>query len=328
MKEQFIESWNNMLDKLEGWLNLMVINLPNALLAFSAFVVMYFLSQRVRIWIEKPLRKVIRQVSIRSLVSTTISGLVILFGLFLALSVLNLEKTISSLLAGAGVAGLAIGLALQGTLANTFSGILLSIKNSINIGDYIETNDYAGKVEEITLRHIKIKESDNNYVFIPNKLVVDKPFKNYGLTSRIRTLVKCGISYDSDLEQVRELVIDCIKNKFPQKNHENIEFHYLEFGDSSINFQVRFWVEAKYNLTLLEAKSEAIILLKKQFDKANIDIPFPVRTLNFNTKDDKVSQPDPDPREILTSTFMRNHYEGPRRNTFSQNHNGKLIPLS
>ena len=282
MREQFLESWNNMTAKLVGWFNLFIVNLPNAIIALIAFTLMYFLSRKLTIWLEKPLRRVIKQPSIRNLASTIISAFIIILGLILALSILNLEKTITSLLAGAGVAGLAIGLALQGTLSNTFSGVILSVEDILNIGDYIETNNFSGKVEEINLRHIKIRESDNNFVFIPNKLVMDNPFKNFGLTSRIRTTVNCGISYDSDLEQVKNIVEESIKNKFPQEGDENIEFHYTNFGGSSIDFQVRFWVEAKYNLTLLEAKSEVIMLIKKQFDKENIDIPYPIRTMKLD----------------------------------------------
>jgi small conductance mechanosensitive channel len=185
---------------------------------------------------------------------------------------------ISSILAGAGVAGLAVGLALQGTLSNTFSGIFLSVKEILNVGDYIETNGYAGNVDEISLRHIKVREADNNFVFIPNKMVVDQPFKNYGLTPLIRTTITCGVGYESDLEKVRDVCIETIEKAFPP-NDKTIEFHYLSFADSSINFQLRFWVPAKMQMSLLEAKSTAIMLIKKRFEKENINIPYPIRTL-------------------------------------------------
>jgi small conductance mechanosensitive channel len=83
------------------------------------------------------------------------------------------------------------------------------------------------------------------------------------------------------LEKVREIAIDAIQNSFPQDKSKEIEFHYLEFGDSSINFQMRFWVDAQAKLTMLEARSEAIIVIKKAFDAHNINIPFPIRTLDL-----------------------------------------------
>jgi len=278
MEEQINSSISNLTDKLSNWLDLIITNMPNIILALVLFGVAYFISQRLHNWVYKFLRNKIRQQSIRGLIANFVSIIVIAIGIFLALSILNLDKALTSILAGAGVAGLAIGLALQGTISNTFSGIFLSIRDIMNIGDHIETNGYRGSVEEITLRYIVVRESDNNLVVIPNKLVVENPFKNFGLTERIRTTIECGVGYESDLRKVKQMAIRTIQDSFPQGD-KNIEFQYLEFGDSSINFQMRFWVDATKNLTLLEAKSEAIMLLKETFDAENINIPYPIRTI-------------------------------------------------
>lgn len=249
------------------------------IIAIIIFVISFWLSKNLERWSNKSLKRIIKQASIRSLISNVLSIATIAFGLILALGVLNLDEVLQSLLAGAGVAGLAIGLALQGTLSNTFSGIFLALKDVLNLGDWVESNGFAGRVIEIDLRNTKIKESDNNIVVIPNKLVLDNPFKNYGLTTRIRTSIECGISYDSDLRKVKKIGIDTIKNLYPPGDFEEIEFHYLNFGGSSIDFQIRFWVEAKANLSSVEAKSEAIIALKEAFDANNVDIPYPTRTI-------------------------------------------------
>lgn len=278
MEEQLSTSLESLVEKLVGWFDLFITNIPNLILACLIFGVAYFLSQKVSSWVDKVIRKRIKQSSIRSLIANIVSIVMIAIGISLALGVLNLDKALTSILAGAGVAGLAVGLALQGTIANTFSGIFLAIKDIMNVGDFIETNGYSGKVEAITLRYVKVREADNNIVVIPNKTVVDNPFKNYGLTSRIRTTVKCGVGYESDLRFVKKVAKEEIGKAFPQEDKE-IEFQYLEFGDSSINFQLRFWVDATANLTTLEAKSEAIILLKERFDKEEINIPYPIRTL-------------------------------------------------
>jgi len=249
MEEQLKSSWQNMLERLSEWLNVAITNLPNMVLALIVFVVAYWLSQNVRYWIEKPMRRFVKQTSVRTLTANIASILVVAFGLFLALGILNLDTVLKSLLAGAGVAGLAVGLALQGTLANTFSGVFLAIKDILNVGDFVETNGYSGKVEEITLRNTKIREADNNIVIIPNKMVLDNPFKNYGLTRKMRVSVECGVSYESDLNFVQKLTKDTINNIFPQDGGDSIEFHYLSFGGSSIDFQVRFWLPATTELT-------------------------------------------------------------------------------
>jgi len=279
MEEQLNSSWSNLVDKLGGWLDSIIVNLPNLLIAILVFVIAYWLARNLQGWTNKYLRKIIRQPSIRSLLANVVSILTIILGLFLALTILNLDGTLKSLLAGAGVAGLAISLALQGTLSNTFSGLFIAIKDEVNLGDWIETNGYSGKVVEIDLRNTKIKESDNNIVVLPNKMILENPFKNYGLTKRIRTTITCGVDYDSNLPEVKKTAIKAMKELYPPESGEKIEFYYTDFGGSSIDFSLRFWVNAQESLTAMEVKSEAIIRLKETFDKENIGIPFPVQTV-------------------------------------------------
>lgn len=285
---QMTSSWDKIMNKLAGWVDAIILNLPNLILAILIFTIAYWLSTYIKSWVNKLLRKPIKEASIRGLISNIASIIFIALGLVLALNVLNLNDVLTSILAGAGVAGLAVGLALQGTLANTFSGIFLAIRDVISVGDWVETNGFSGTIIEIDLRNTKLKESDNNIVVIPNQMILDNPFKNYGLTTKIRTTIKCGVAYGSDLESVQEIAKEAIKELYPPQAGQEVEFHYLEFGGSSIDFQLRFWVNAIKNLTALEAKSKAIIAIKKAFDANNIDIPFPIRTLYVPKIEDKV----------------------------------------
>jgi len=279
MDEQIESAWGKLLEKLSTWFDTLILSLPNFLIALLTFIIAYWLSKNLQGYFNKLLRKVIKQPSIRGLITNILSILIIVLGVFLALAILNLDGTLKSLLAGAGVAGLAISLALQGTLSNTFSGIFLAIKDELNVNDYIESNGYSGEVVEIALRNTKIKESDNNIVVIPNKMIMDNPFKNFGLTKKIRTTITCGIDYSCDLENVETIAIDAIHNTFTDSKKESIEFYYVNFGDSSIDFMLRFWLEGKKNITSLEVKSLAIKAIKKAFEENDISIPYPVRTL-------------------------------------------------
>ncbi|MFV8224411.1 mechanosensitive ion channel family protein [Christiangramia aquimixticola] len=271
-------------DKLGGWLDSLILNLPNFILASLVFILFIFIAKYVGKIFERITRKHIKEDSIRLMTVKVIKAIVILIGFFIALGLLNLDKLLTSVLAGAGVVGLAIGLALQGTLNNTFSGLILSFLPEIQIGDWVETNGFAGSVTEINLRNIVIKQSDNNYVIIPNSKIVEEPFKNFTRTARSRVFVNCGVGYESDLEMVRDLTIETIKDKFPQKGNEEVEFMYEAFGDSSINFVLRFWVDATKNRHLLIARNEAIIEIKKAYDAKGINIPFPIRTIDFTNK--------------------------------------------
>ena len=287
------DSINGIWEKLAAWLDSLILGLPNFILAMIVFLLFIVAAKYVGKFIGKILFYKVRQASIREITVKIIKVVVIAVGFFVALALLNLNTVLTSVLAGAGVVGLAIGLALQGTLNNTFSGIILSFLPELQIGDWIENDGYAGTVMEINLRSIILKEADNNYVIIPNSRLIDAPFKNFTHTKRSRIMVDCGVAYDSDLEMVRDLTVETISKSFPQNASEEVEFMYREFGSSSINFVVRFWSDVSKNRDILFAKSKAIIEIKKAYDKNGINIPFPIRTIDFTNKLD-INNPSED----------------------------------
>ncbi|WP_295182691.1 mechanosensitive ion channel family protein [uncultured Christiangramia sp.] len=271
-------------DKLEGWLDTIILGLPNFLLAVVVFIIFVFIAKYVGKIFDKIFAKSIKQDSIRQMATKVIKAIVILIGFFIALGLLNLDTVLTSVLGAAGVVGLAIGLALQGTLNNTFSGLILSFLPELQIGDWVETNGFAGSVMEINLRNIVIKQSDNNYVIIPNAKIIEEPFKNFTRTARSRVFVNCGVGYSSDLEMVRDLTIKTIEDIFPQRGNEEVELMFQEFGDSSINYVLRFWTDVTKNRDILIAQNTAIIAIKKAYDAKGINIPFPIRTIDFTNK--------------------------------------------
>lgn len=277
----FQDSVKGIWDKLGGWMDSLILGLPNFLLAIIVFFLFIFIAKYVGRLFDRLFKRQIKQDSIRLMAIKVIKAIIILVGFFIALGLLNLDKVLTSVLAGAGVVGLAIGLALQGTLNNTFSGVILSFLPELQIGDWVETNGYAGSVTEINLRNIVIKQSDNNYVVIPNSKIVEEPFKNYSRTPRSRIFVKCGVGYSSNLEMVRDLTLKTIQDNFPQRGNEEVEFMYEGFGDSSINYVVRFWADVTKNRDILVAQHKAIIEIKKAYDANGVNIPFPIRTIDF-----------------------------------------------
>ncbi|WP_034888095.1 mechanosensitive ion channel family protein [Gillisia sp. Hel_I_29] len=283
-KFDFNKSVKGIWDKLAEWLDSIILNFPNFILASLVFLFFVMVAKYAAKLFDGILRKKGSQDSIRQITAKVVKVIVILIGFFIALGLLNLDKILTSILAGAGVVGLAIGLALQGTLNNTFSGVILSFLPEIQIGDWVETNGFKGEIMEINLRSIIIKEPDNNYVMIPNSKIIDEPFKNYTRTNRSRVMLDCGVSYSSDLEFVQNLTKETLEDIFPQRGNEEIEFMYQGFGDSSINFVARFWTDVTNSKDILVAKNKAIIAVKKAFDKNNINIPFPIRTIDFSNQ--------------------------------------------
>ena len=283
-------------DKLEDWLNAIILKLPNFLLAILVLIVFYYLAKGVSSLVLKLLKKKMDNISVRRIIRKMVFMVIFLVGFFIALGILDLDKALTSILAGAGVVALAIGLALQGTLNNTFSGVLLSFMPRIRINDYIETANYKGFVEEISLRNFVLRQPDNHIVVMPNSLIVDEPFTNYSLTARSRISVSCGVGYSSNLRAVKDMVTKLMADNFPQEKDEKIEFFWLEFGDSSINFMTRFYIDYTKPGQFFTKQSEAIMLIKEEFDKNDINIPFPIRTLMMDTKVEIAKSKDTNPK--------------------------------
>lgn len=275
-------SFDMLVDKMSGWVDSIVLKLPNFILAVIVFIIFWFLAKYVAKLIDRLLRHSVRQDSVRMVSVKVVKVIVVMIGFFVALGIMDLNQVLTTILGAAGVIGLAVGLALQGILNNSFSGVLLSFLPKIEIGDWVVTNDIEGKITEITLRSITVQKADNNIVVIPNSLIVEAPFENYSHTARKRIIVECGVGYESDLEMVRDVTVEMIADKFPQKDGEEVEFFYQEFGSSSINYVLRFWADASKKRDIHVLRNEAVMAIHKLYNEKDINIPFPIRTLDFD----------------------------------------------
>jgi small conductance mechanosensitive channel len=276
-----IDMFDKLYNKLYGWYDSFILKLPNLAIAILVVVASYFIARGVSSLIDRLLSKHLQDKSVRSIIDKLVHLIIIAAGFFIALGVLDLDQALTSLLAGAGVVALAIGLALQSTLSNTFSGVMLSFQPKIRIGDFVETNGYQGFVTEINLRNITLRQPDNKFVIMPNSKFIEEPFTNYGLETRGRVTVSCGVAYGSDLREVERLVREIVQSNFEQQHGEKIEFYFTEFADSSINFMTRFNIDYVKKSQMFHAQHQAILLINDIFAQNNINIPFPIRTLDF-----------------------------------------------
>ena len=281
MVEKTEKSWSELTSKIYNWVDSIVLNLPNFVLAVFIFLLFIIFAKYSSKIVNKLFEKSNAQDSIRTVSVKVFKLIVISLGVFSALAVLNLDTVLTSVLGAAGVVGLAVGFALQGTLHNTFAGVIISFIPKLQIGDWIETNDFSGYVVDINLRSVIIQTADFNLVVIPNSKIVDSPFKNFSRTPRGRIMIDCGVGYESDLPKVQEITENAIKEIFEQKPGEGVQFFYTGFGDSSINYQIRFWANVSNQGDVFKAQHEAILAIKAAYNTHNINIPFPIRTLDF-----------------------------------------------
>lgn len=279
---QINQSLVNLRDKLSNWIDEIVLMIPNFVLALAIMVVTFLLMGFISRVLRKTLNRVMNSKAMINLLTNIGSVLFVLAALVIVLAVLNLDQALFSLLAGAGVAGLAVGLALQDPLVNLFSSILMSARNkNYNIGDLVETNGFLGTIEEIDLRTTTLRSVQGNSIIIPNKKIVQDTLTNYSVSGNRKVEIICGVSYNDDLEKIQEIALQTICNQFDQSMPELIDFYYTGFGDSSIDFVLRYPLAFDRNKNFMAARSQSVIAIKKAFDKAGIDIPFPIRTLDL-----------------------------------------------
>lgn len=215
------------------------------------------------------------------LLGTVTYAAVIAIGLFVALGVLKLDKTVTSLLAGAGILGLAIGFAAQNLAANLLSGAVISLRRPYREGDLIESSGHFGTVERIDMRLTRIRTPDGQVVLVPNKDMLEKPLVNYSTHRPRRVDLEVGVTYDADLETVRRVALEAVGGLETRQTGSEVEFFFTEFAASSIDFVVRFWIDNEGQAHYLSARSEALMRIKSALDANGIAIPFPIRTVDF-----------------------------------------------
>ncbi len=271
--------------KLLGWFETLISMLPNFFLAILVLIVFYFLAKAIKVGINRALSRWVDNTNILDLATQVIFYVIMIVGTFVALGVLNLDKTVTSLLAGAGVIGLALSFAFQDLATNFISGIFIAVQKPLQIGDLIQTNDYIGYVKKIGLRAIDIENFDGQYVIIPSKEVFQNPLLNYNRLNNRRVNVPVGVSYGDDIEVVEKLLYETIRDLDITKNDfSDVRIDFDGFGDSSVNFIVRFWINRCDQPSYHKAYTRAGIAIKKAFDANDITIPFPIRTLDFGIK--------------------------------------------
>ncbi|MFN7115299.1 MAG: mechanosensitive ion channel family protein [Saprospiraceae bacterium] len=283
----FEEIYTLIFDKLMTWMREFIRLLPNIFLAALILAIGLFLARYVKKIALKLIRKISAVETINQLFSSFIYIAFIVIIFFVALSILKLDKAVTSILAGAGILGLALAFAFQDIAANFISGIFISFRRPLQVGDLVEVDSYYGRVEVINLRDTTIMTMQGQRVIIPNKDVFQKPIKNYTSSLQRRLDLTIGISYGENLEQVKELTLEAARQVSTRNTSRDIELFYTEFGDSSINFTLRIWLKDTEEITFLQARSEAITLIKKAYDANHITIPFPIRTLDFGIKGGK-----------------------------------------
>lgn len=304
LTERISTAFGLLTEKLGGWLEQAILITPNLAVALLVMVLAALLGMAAYRLSKRILSRFLKNLSLVRFLSTLIRLCVILAGAIVALNVLQLEKAVLSVLTGVGILGIALGFAFQDMAANFISGIALVLRDDkpFKVGDVVEAGEHIGVIHEINLRATTIETFQGQHVFLPNKQLFQEPVINYSFLGKRRIDLEVGVSYGDDLEKVERVTLDAVR-EIGTLADEPVKLYYSEFGDSSINFVVMFWIRFVGQADFLAARSNAIKAIKVAYDHEDITIPFPIRTLDFGIKGGtRLSEEVPPPKSVDATT--------------------------
>jgi len=279
----FSEGMELVLEKIYGWWEGLVALLPNILVAAIVVGLFYGLGSILYHLMNKRLRPRLRSDAVVLLFAATARVIIVAIGLFIALEILGLGGTVTSLLMGVGILGIALGFAFQDTLENYIIGVLIAVRKPLEIGDIVETNGHMGYVKDVNLRTTVIEDFLGQRIILPNKEVYKKPLENYTTTGWRKLEWDIGTSYADDPEHVVDVTKKALAKLDFVEDEDSVEMYAMEFGDSAINYILR--VNVPYPQTsYFSAKHAVVAAIHSAYQDNDILIPWPIRTLDFNPK--------------------------------------------
>ena len=260
-------------DWAEVWTMIQTTGVDFGIRVITAIVI-FFVGKWVVSLVVKGMLKVMQKgdmdVTLRRFIANLARMLLMLFVIIAAIHQLGIQT--ASLIALVGAAGLAVGLALQGSLSNFAAGVLIVLFRPYKVGDWIEGGGVSGSVEEVQILTTVLKTGDNKRVIIPNSQIMGSTITNYSANETRRVDLVIGVSYSDDLDKVRKELQDIVAADDRILEDPAVTIAVSELADSSVNFVVRPWVKTADYWAVYFDLTERV---KKRFDEVGISIPFP-----------------------------------------------------
>ena len=249
-------------------------------------IAIFYVGRMVISLVVRGLHKVMRRQEVDKTLETFVCNLVrmvlLVVVVIAAIGQIGIETT--SFIAIFGAAGLAVGLALQGSLSNFAAGVLIVLFRPYRVGDFIEAAGINGSVEQVQILTTILKTGDNKQVIVPNGQIMDSIITNYSANDTRRVDMVVGVSYDDDLDKVRDTIKELIAAEDRILDEPACTIAVSALADSSVNFVVRPWVKTPDYWGVMFDLTEAI---KKRFDKDGITFPFPQQDVHVHTVRDE-----------------------------------------
>jgi small-conductance mechanosensitive channel len=247
----------------------------------AAFVAIYLVGKVV----VRPLfDRVLRRRDLDAHARRPLQKLVNFAVLFVAVSVAfgfaGYGNFLTSLATIAAAATLAVGFAMQDVIQNFVAGVFIYTDEPFRVDDWIEWDDNAGVVEDISLRVTRVRTFDNELLTVPNSNLTDGVIKNPVAKDKLRQQFLFGIGYDDDIDEATEIIVEEAEAHDGILDDPGVTVRLTELGDSYVGLKSRFWIDNPSRSDFVKTRSEYVQSVKERFDEAGIDIPYPIRTLN------------------------------------------------
>ncbi|MBV7257327.1 mechanosensitive ion channel family protein [Pacificimonas sp. WHA3] len=258
----------------------LIAALPTLAIAIVVLVIFGIIAKMLSKVAGKAAAKAGERKSLVNLTQTLTKVAVWIVGILLTMTIVFPSMTLGSLIAALGLGSVAIGFAFQDVFENFLAGILLMLREKMKIGDHIECEGISGEVTHISLRETYIRKLSNEVTIMPNSMLFKNPVEIHTDNPMRRHQITAGVSYDTDADMARDLIQKTVEGCELVDNDRPVQVFASEFGDSSVNFTVRWWAGSK-PVDMHRSRDEVIRAIKRALDDAGVEIPFPYRTLTF-----------------------------------------------
>jgi small conductance mechanosensitive channel len=261
------------------WQQLQSVGLDFGFKAIIALLIFY-VGRIIARLVSRALHKLMQAHEVDKILETFVCNLaywaLMTFVIIAAISQVGIQTT--SLIAVMGAAGLAVGLALQGSLANFAAGVLIVLFRPYRVGDWVEAAGISGAVVQVQILTTMLKTGDNKSIIVPNGQVMSSIITNYSANATRRVDLTIGVAYNDDLDKVRSTIQSLIDADDRILDDPECLIAVAELADSSVNFTVRPWVKTEDYWGVKFDLTEAI---KKRFDQEGISFPFPQQDVHL-----------------------------------------------
>jgi small-conductance mechanosensitive channel len=315
--------------KIQGMLNGLIAMLPNIVLALIVFMLFYFAARMLKSVVKRFTRQHRQARNLGLVLGRLSQGIVMLVGLFVALSIIIPSFKAGDLIQLLGISGVAIGFAFRDILQNFLAGILILLTEPFQIDDQIIFKNFEGTVENIQTRATTIRTYDGRRIVIPNsELFTNSVMVNTAFENR-RLEYDIGIGYGDDIDRAKQLIKEAIASVDGVLKNPSPDALVVALAESTVNIRVRWWISPPRRMDALDTQDKVLTAIKKKLVANGIDLPFPTQQILFHDQTEETdgdrlrqregcsggSQEVPKPRSIGGSLRKLAEMRSPRNNS-------------